>query len=60
MPANEGSPRAARQPDPSGGGPEATFGAESVVKAGDRASIFARWGIFDLIATHLQLHLPLS
>jgi hypothetical protein len=60
MPASEGSTRAERQPKPSNGGLDAASAGESVAKPGVRASIPSRWGISDLIATHLQLHLSVA
>jgi hypothetical protein len=57
IPASDGSPRAAFQPEPSGRGLSAPFGWESGGKMGDRASIPQGWRITLFIATHLQEHL---
>ena len=54
---SDGSPRAVRQPVPSGCGIATAAGGRSGAKSEVRASIYLRWRTSRLIATHLQLHL---
>src|SRR5258708_16206133 len=57
MPASEGSPRGARQAEPRSTEVGAASGRESEAKPEERASILGMIGMFDFIATHLQMHL---